>query len=195
MATNQGVVGSIPASRTKLKGSIPGGVDPFSFLPIAAYTSGMNKLIHAALLMAASSSAFASATVTFADLGKMTDVPHDYQKREDMQFLFREHLNLLSEKLPAGQVLKVDFLDIDLAGEEFPRVAVRDIRVLKGQADWPRMHLRYSIEQDGKVISSGDSKLSDPGYLMGMNRYDRDLYGHEKQMLDDWFRQQILRQH
>ncbi|SFG46558.1 Protein of unknown function [Duganella sp. CF458] len=155
----------------------------------------MNKLIHALLLMLVSSSAFATATVTFADLGKMTDVPHDVQKRDDMQFLFREHLNLLSAKLPAGQVLNVDFLDIDLAGEEFPRVAVRDIRVLKGQADWPRMHLRYRIEQDGKVISSGDSKLSDPGYLMGVNRYDRDLYSHEKQMLDDWFRKEVLKQH
>ncbi|KRB87310.1 MULTISPECIES: DUF3016 domain-containing protein [unclassified Duganella] len=155
----------------------------------------MNKLIHAALLVAVSSSAFAGATVTFVDIGKMTDVPRDYQKRDDMQFLLREHLSLLSEKLPAGQALKVEFLDIDLAGDEFPRVALRDIRVLRGQADWPRIHLRYLIEQDGKVISSGDSKLSDPGYMMGVNRYDRDLYGHEKQMLDDWFRKDVLHQH
>jgi hypothetical protein len=180
-----------------LKGSIPGGVDPFSFLPFAAYTSGMNKLNHAAgaaVLLLASASAFATATVSFVEIGKMTDVPHDFHKREDMQFLFREHLNLLSEKLPTGQVLKVDFLDIDLAGDEFPRVAVRDIRVLKGQADWPRMHLRYSIEQDGKIVGSGESKLSDPGYLMGTNSYSRDLYGHEKQMLDDWFRKEVLKQ-
>jgi len=173
---------------------MPEGVGPFSFLSFPAYTSGMKKLIHAALLMAVSASAFATATVTFADLGKMTDVPHDFHKREDMQFLFREHLNHLSEKLPAGQVLKVDFLDIDLAGDEFPRVAVRDIRVLKGQADWPRMHLRYSIEQDGKVVGSGESKLSDPGYLMGVNRYQNDLYGHEKQMLDEWFSKEVLKQ-
>jgi len=174
---------------------MPEGVGPFSFLPFAAYTSGMKKLIHAALLMLVAASASAAANVTFVEIDKMTDVPHDFHKREDMQFLFREHLNLLSEKLPAGQVLKVDFLDIDLAGDEFPRVAVRDIRVLKGQADWPRMHLRYRIEQDGKVVGSGESKLSDPGYLMGVNRYDRDLYGHEKQMLDDWFKKEVLKQH
>ncbi|MGW8391953.1 DUF3016 domain-containing protein [Pseudoduganella sp. HUAS MS19] len=154
----------------------------------------MNKLIHAALLMLVSASAAATATVTFADIGKMTDVPHDYRKRDDMQFLFREHLNRLSEQLPPGQVLKVDFLDIDLAGDEFPRVAVHDIRVLRGQADWPRMHLRYSVEQGGTVVASGESKLSNPGYLMGMNRYDRDLYGHEKQMLDEWFRKEVLKQ-
>jgi hypothetical protein len=124
----------------------------------------------------------------------MSDVPRDFHDRENMQFLFREHLNMLSEKLPAGQVLKVDFLDIDLAGDEFPRVAVRDIRVLKGQADWPRLHLRYSVERDGQVVASGEAKLSDPNYLMGANRYNRDLYSHEKQMLDDWFRKDILKQ-
>lgn len=154
----------------------------------------MNKLIHAtgaAVLLLASASAFAAATVTFVDIGKMTDVPHDFHDRDNMQFLFREHLNLLSAKLPAGQELKVDFIDIDLAGDEFPRVAVRDVRVLKGQADWPRLHLRYRIEQDGKEVRSGESKLSDPNYLMGMNRYGRDLYSHEKQMLDDWFRKEV----
>jgi hypothetical protein len=97
--------------------------------------------------------------------------------------------------LPAGQVLKVDVLDIDLAGEEFPHVAVQDVRVLKGQADWPRMHLRYSIEQDGKVVASGDSQLSDPGYLMGSNRYSQEAYGYEKQMLDEWFRKEVLKRH
>lgn len=156
----------------------------------------MNKLIHAgaaAVLFIAAASAFASATVTFVDIDKMTDVPHDFHKREDMQFAFREHFNRLSERLPAGQVLKVDVLDIDLAGEEFPRVSVQDIRILKGQADWPRMHLRYSIEQDGKVVASGDSQLSDPGYMMGSNRYNQEAYGYEKQMLDDWFRKEVLK--
>ena len=199
MATNQGVVGSIPASRAKLKGSKPEGLDPFSFLPKLAYTLVMNKLLHAAaaatFLLLAPAGAFAAATVTFVDIDKMADVPRDFHKREDMQFLFREHLNRLAAQLPAGQVLTVDFLDIDLAGDEFPRVAVRDIRVLKGQADWPRMRLRYSIQRDGQVLASGESTLSDPAYLMSINRYNQDAYGHEKQMLDDWFRREVLRQH
>ena len=106
--------------------------------------------------------------------------------------VFRDHLNELASKLPAGQELKVEFIDIDLAGDVFPRVPVRDIRVMKGQADWPRMHLRYSIEQDGKVLRSGDRELSDPNYLMGSRSYNQDLYGHDKQMLDDWFRKEIM---
>ena len=144
-------------------------------------------------MLLVSASAFATANVTFVGLDKMTDVPHDFHKREDMQFALREHFNRLSEQLPAGQMLKVDVLDIDLAGEEFPRVSVQEIRVLKGQADWPRMHLRYSIEQDGRPVASGDSEISDPGYLMGSNRYSQEAYGYEKQMLDDWFRKEVLK--
>src|SRR6185369_8906196 len=158
----------------------------------------MNKLIQAsaaAVLFIATASAFAAATVNFVNVDKMTDVPRDFHKREDMQFALREHFNRLSEQLPAGQVLKVDILDIDLAGEEFPRVSVQDVRVLKGQADWPRMHLRYSIEQDGKVVASGESQLSDPGYLMNGNRYNTDAYPYETQMLDDWFRKEVLKRH
>ena len=86
----------------------------------------------------------------------------------------------------------MEFLDIDLAGDVFPRVPVRDIRVTKGQADWPRIHVRYSIEQDGQVIRSVEQKLADPNYQLGVNMYQQDLYGYEKQMLDNWFRKEIL---
>jgi len=157
----------------------------------------MNKLIRiagAAVLLCAAAGAFADATVTFADLDKMSDVPRNAQDRDSMQFVFREHLNHLSRQLPPGQALKVDFLDIDLAGEEFPRVAVQDIRVLKGQADWPRLHLRFSVEQDGRVLRSGESRLSDPGYMMGPNHYGQEAYSYEKQMLDTWFRKEVLQQ-
>ncbi|HEY0588596.1 MAG TPA: DUF3016 domain-containing protein, partial [Pseudoduganella sp.] len=193
-----GVVGSIPASRTKLKGSTPEGVGPFAFGASgaeAAYTLAMNKPIlcaaAAALLFAIADSASAAPTVVFIDVDKMSDVPHGLRERENMEFLFREHIGILAGKLPPGQTLKVEFLDIDLAGDEFPRVAVRDVRVLKGRADWPRLHLRYSVEQDGRVVRSGERKLANPNYLMSANRYGSDLYSHEKQMLDDWFHQDI----
>jgi hypothetical protein len=145
-----------------------------------------------AAFLLACASASAAATVTYINPEKMTDVPRFASDRESMEMIFREHLNLLASQLPAGQELKVEFIDIDLAGDVFPRVPVRDIRVMKGQADWPRMHLRFSIEQDGKVLRSGDRELSDPNYLMGSRSYNQDLYGHDKQMLDDWFRKEIM---
>ena len=152
----------------------------------------IRKVGTVAVLLLACANASAAATVTYINSEKMTDVPRFSSDRESMEMIFREHLDLLASKLPAGQELKVEFIDIDLAGDVFPRVPVRDIRVMKGQADWPRMHLRYSIEQDGKVLRSGDRELSDPNYLMGSRSYNQDLYGHDKQMLDDWFRKEIM---
>jgi len=146
----------------------------------------------AIMCLIAAAGASAAASVSFINPDKMTDVPRFSSDRESMEKTFREHLDELAAKLPAGQELKVEFLDIDLAGDVFPRVPVRDIRVMKGRADWPRIHLRYTIEQDGKVLRSGDRELADSNYLMGSNHYRSELYGYEKQMLDDWFRKDVL---
>ncbi len=152
----------------------------------------MNKLIqHAALaavLSLGATVASAAATVTYVNPTKMTDVPRFASDRESMEADLLEHFNTLSAKLPAGQSLKVEIIDIDLAGDVFPRVPIQDVRVMKGRADWPLIHLRYSVEQDGKVLSSGERRLTDPDYLNGFNRYGREIYAHEKQLLDDWFR-------
>ena len=156
----------------------------------------MNKLIHhgalLVVLLAPAASASATATVTYVNPEKMTDVPRYQADREAMEEELREHFNKLSARLPAGQELKVEILDIDLAGAVFPRVAIQNVRVYKGQADWPHIHLRYSIEQNGKVLSSGERELTDSNYMASFNRYSREIYGHEKQLLDDWFRKEIV---
>jgi hypothetical protein len=155
----------------------------------------MNKLIHCAalaVLALAASTASAAVTVTYANPDNMTDVPRSKVDRDSMEAALLEHFKQLAARLPAGQTLKVEILDIDLAGDVFPRVAIHDVRVMKGGADWPRIHLRYSIEQDGKVLISGERQLADMNYLMGTNRYRGESFPHEKQMLDDWFRKDVL---
>jgi len=156
----------------------------------------MNKLIfHAALALAClapGAGALAAAKVTFVNPEKMTDVPRHESDRESMKAILLDHFNVLAARLPADQELKIEIIDVDPAGDVFPRVSIRDVRVLKGLGDRPAMHLRYSIEQNGKVLRSGESHLSDAAYLMGSNRYGNDLYGHEKQMLDDWFRKDVI---
>jgi hypothetical protein len=42
------------------------------------------------------------------------------------------------------------------------------------------------------VIRSGEQQLADPNYQMGSNRYPQELYGYEMNMLDTWFRKEIL---
>jgi hypothetical protein len=164
----------------------------------------MNKPIHqaalAAMLVVAAAAASAAepadagakATVNFVNIDKMTDVPRFSADRDNLEYQLRDHLKHLSEKLPAGQELKIEFVDIDLAGDVFPRVAIQNVRVMKGRADWPRLHLRYSVEQDGQVLKSGESKLSDPNYLLHHNRYSNEIFSYEKQMLEDWFRKEIV---
>ena len=156
----------------------------------------MNKLIQqaafAAAMLAPAAGVLAAATVTYANPDTMTDVPRHESDREAMKAALLEHFNTLAAKLPADQKLRVEILDVDLAGDVFPRVAIRDVRVLKGQGDRPSMHLRYSIEQDGKVLRSGESRLADSAYLFGISRYSNDLYAHEKKMLDDWFRKDVV---
>ena len=153
----------------------------------------MNKLIHhAALALAlavASISASAQGQVSVKFAPKMTDVPRDLPDRESMEYLFTEHLKELAAKLPAGQELKVQFTDIDLAGEVFPRVAVQNIRVMR---DWPRLKFNYQIEQDGKVLRSGERELKDMNYQMTYHGFRNDSYGYEKQLLDEWFHKDVL---
>ena len=155
----------------------------------------MAKHLHlaviAAVVFAVSASASATATVTYADTKQMADVPRDQADRELMEAQLIELFNTFSSKLPAGQELKIEILDIDLAGEVFPRVAIRNVRVLKGLGDPPRIHLRYQIEQAGKVLSSGERKLVNHSYQGSFNRYSNEMFSHEKQMLDDWFRKEF----
>ena len=148
--------------------------------------------ITTAAMFSASAQAATPAKVTFVNTEKMSDVPRWKGEREAMEMHLQEHFDLLAAKLPAGQTLKVEILDIDLAGEVFPRVPVRDIRVMKGRADYPVIKMRYSIEQDGKVVSSGERRLTDTNYQQGLNRYSQEIYAYEKQMLDDWFKKEIV---
>ena len=145
-----------------------------------------------AMLALAASTASAAVTVTYANTEKMTDVPRFETDRKSMEINLREFFEELATKLPAGQDLKVEILDIDLAGDVFPRVPIRDVRVTKGSYDFPRIHLRYSIEQDGKVLRSGDRELADRNYQLNVNSYRNEMYNYEKQMLSEWFKKDVL---
>lgn len=91
--------------------------------------------------------------------------------------------------LQPGQVLKIDVRDIDLAGRYEPwRPIGADVRVMR-PVDWPRIKLRYTLEQNGQVARSAEAVVSDRDYLERPNlqRSDESL-PYERVMLDDWFR-------
>ena len=146
----------------------------------------------AALVLSAGGAA-AAVTVAYDHPDKFTDLPFTPWDREQVLKDLAEHFQKLGKALPPGQDLKIEVLDVDLAGREQPsRRAANEIRILRGGADWPRIHLRYSLESGGKVIQRGDEQLSDMMYMGRLNRYsDGDTLQYEKQMLDDWFKKTI----
>lgn len=154
----------------------------------------MNTVIRraalAGLLLLAAASASAGANVKFVQPENYTDVPFSTWDRERVLTDLRAHFDKLAASLPAGQQLDVEITDIDLAGRTWPsRFSGRDIRILNGGADWPRISLRYTITQDGQVVKSGDDKLSDMSYLQNTTRFGGDdTLRYEKRMLDQWFR-------
>lgn len=146
----------------------------------------------AALL--ASSAVMAQVSVTYVKPEDFSDVPRGVIDRDRTLKDFTDYFKTLDKKLPAGQQLKIEVLDIDLAGRLYPRRAADDIRVMNGGADWPRMQLKYTLEQDGQVLRSGEEQLSNMNYQQGRlgGYFDSDPLRYEKQMLDDWFNKSIV---
>lgn len=138
--------------------------------------------------------AVAATTVNYVDPDKYADMPFSSWDKERVQKALTEHFEKLGAKLPAGQNLKIDVTDIDLAGHPEPGAhRPNDFRILRGRADWPRMNFRYSIESQGAVVKSGEASVSDMNYLQSFNRYSSNEYlRYEKRMLDEWFRKEIL---
>lgn len=156
----------------------------------------MNKLVgrlaFGLCALAAGSATAAAATVSFVEPEHFTDVPFSHVERERVLKELSGHFDKLAASLPTGQQLKVEVLDVDLAGITRPTMSQPELRILNGGADWPKMRFRYTIEQGGQVLKSGEAKLSDMNYMHSINRYSSGTtLRYEKQMLDSWFREQV----
>jgi hypothetical protein len=153
----------------------------------------MQKMALAGMFALAAGSAGAATTVTYVEPNKFSDVPFVPWDREETLKDLTEHFTKLGNSLPPGQDLRIEVTDIDLAGRLIPSVRMgRDLRILRGQADWPRIELRYAVEQNGQVLKSGEARLTDMNYLDHTTRYfDSEPLRYEKQMIDDWFEKTI----
>ena len=152
----------------------------------------VRHLALAGLFLLSAGGASAAVTVSYYHPENYGDLPIAKWERDEVLKDLTEHFDTLGKTLPAGQDLKVEVLDLKLAGRIRPRTGGYDIRVLSG-VDWPRMHIRYAIESGGKVISSGESKLSDMSYTNRPTRYsDSETLRYEKHMIDEWFKKTIV---
>jgi hypothetical protein len=133
-------------------------------------------------------------TVTVAFLHPQTysDTGTTSSDRDRHLQTLAQHLQGLGARLlPPDQVLKLEVLDVDLAGtvQHFYRSG-QDVRVMNGRADWPRIQLRYTLGgNDGAVLRSGEETVADMNYLGPgtLGRSAGEALAYEKQMLEKWF--------
>lgn len=150
----------------------------------------------AALLMAGT--ARAEVTVDFLNPERYTDanLAVDRPVGPDAPALqgIRREFERLGRQLPPGRALRIEVLDIDLAGRYEPqRVLAPNTRIMTGTT-WPRLRLRYVLEEQGRVLARGEEDVTDRTYLSraGANQSGEPLR-YEERMLEDWFSRRIAR--
>jgi len=138
-----------------------------------------------------------SVDVTFAaDPNRYSDAgrdPNDVRRNEEA---LARHLQALGAQwLPDGQQLKVDVIDLDLAGRfKLSHAPGFDqFRIARGGADTPSIRLRYTLSEGGRVVTSGEETVTDLNYLRhGADIRDHEPLRNEKRMLEGWFKSRIV---
>jgi len=151
-----------------------------------------------ALLLAtlcAAATASAAVTVTFVKPDRFIDMPYASWEKDVVTKDLDQFLVKLGAKwLPAGQDLKIEVLDIDLAGNLRIDRGGRQTRILIGGADWPMIEVRYTLESGGKILRTGTDRVSDMNYfnshVNNASQNNESLF-YEKQMLQDWFKEKF----
>lgn len=130
--------------------------------------------------------------VTFVNADRYSDAsPHRYlgpdRERDAVLAGLREHLQEIGRKwLVAGDTVKIEIVDVDLAGELRPRsVGGREIRVLSGSAV-PRIRLRYSVTRASGRQFAGEELLVG-GWQWTPPCLAPQTLCHERLLLSEWF--------
>jgi hypothetical protein len=150
-----------------------------------------SSFISLALLAAAASAhAAGSVTVSFVKPDSFADVRDGARRAEDTLSALQRHLEEVgAQYLAKGQTLKIDVLDVDLAGEVRHGMRANDVRILRGRADWPRLQLRYTLEAAGAAPRTGAASVSDMAYLQRLRpALGNEVLPYERRMLEEWFK-------
>ena len=118
--------------------------------------------------------------------------PVDERERDAVLEQLRRHMQLEGAKFLSGDNdrLKIEVLDVDLAGEVQLTRDGREHRILAERMP-PRINLRYTLVRGG-VECSREERVTELGYLFDPNqcRFDGALC-REKVMLDKWFKRTL----
>jgi len=130
---------------------------------------------------------------TYRDAAYSRAFPNEKDRAEVLRDVQQHFQRLADRHLGPGDALRIEVLDIDLAGDFNPlRRSGSDLRVLT-DVTWPRIELQYTLSRDGQVIASGRERISDMNYLVMPRRsYGSDRFIYERPMLDNWFAKRIV---
>ena len=133
----------------------------------------------------------AAVTVAFVDPGSFTDIGDlERDPRQPLLAIERYLKSLGDHYLSPQDVLRIEVLNILLAGRpRLPWHANSGVRIMTGEADWPRIELRYTFDSDGTTSKPVDETVVDMEYLRRLGpRYAYASLPYEKRMLDEWFK-------
>lgn len=129
-----------------------------------------------------------SVEVSWLQPDRYSDAGRSAVDREHTMKSLGEYLTQLGQQLPDGQTLKLEVLDVDLAGAVEARRA-QEVRILRGGADWPRMTVRYTLQRGAQTLKAGVARLADMDYFFsqhGLATHGSEL-AYEKRMIGQWF--------
>lgn len=134
----------------------------------------------------------AQVQVELGDFDQMRELRHlRGTARRSSERLVQELADWLAKQaeavVPAGQHMVIELQDVDLAGE-FPPTSnpsMQDVRVVSDLYP-PQIDLVWRFETpDGELLSSGEERLRDPGFMSG-SLADKDPLRHERRLLKRW---------
>jgi len=134
----------------------------------------------------------AATTVTFVAPQNYTDgnlAWSNVDQRLTFEGLERIFTRLAAQRLPAGDDLHVEVLNLDLAGKIDPlRSRTGTLRVMR-EDTWPSMTLRYTLRRKGRLIAKGEETIRVMNYLMDpVAIRSVEPLRFEKAMIDKWLR-------
>ena len=132
----------------------------------------------------------ASVNVIYDNPDHFTDAgPHRGASKERDRTLkeLEKYMETLGGKyLKPGEALKIEVLDLDLAGRIEPgHIENPDIRFMRA-LDWPAMKVRYTLTRNETVVGGGEERIIDQNYMTNAG-FSTDPLRFEKHMLADWF--------
>jgi len=146
-------------------------------------------------LVVMSAAAHAGVSVDFVRPERFSDDDfRDSARRAGLVQEFDKYLRRLGERyLTDGQVLKIDVVNVSLAGRYEPWGGFRDVRVMRDITP-PRFKLRYALTQGGKVLIAGEENVTDMTYLWNSAaRGSSERFAYEKDMLRKWFHNRFVK--